>query len=197
MILWIIAIALTIIFVFLLLLVFLRKLQYDSIHQNLLDLEDAYGGKVMRGGFAVRPRYSGLYKGKRISVSITTSKDKRGRIYHIEVTMQASSKFQFSVMNAQLIKDQNIQPDRKERMKSISSDKYVFEVIEKDHLSHLNLKRLGDIILQMDPFEFILISKNQLMLERVSHDFRKDTDIRYLGNLIKSMYEFRDALEKV
>ncbi|MFQ5583163.1 MAG: hypothetical protein ACE5GL_01855 [Calditrichia bacterium] len=194
MILWIIAIGLTIVFALLMLLVFIRKLHYDAIHRNLLDLEDAYGGRVIRGGFAIRPRYSGTYKGKKIWVSITSSREKDGRAYHIEVSMQAKSKYQFSVMSSRMLEGQQIEQERETKMISLNSGKYILEVIEKGHLKQLNNKKLEPIIEKMDPFEFILVSKNQIMLERISHDLMKDTDIRQLGNLIKSLDDFRAVL---
>lgn len=196
MILWIIALSLTFIFLLLLLFVFLRKLHFDAIHRNLLDLEEAYGGKVIRGGFAIRPRYVGKYKGKTISVAITSAREKNeGRKYYIEVNFQASPQTNFSILDAKLLADQNILKERKEKMIQIADGNYVLEVIDKNHLRSLKIKEIGEAISPLSPFEFILASKSGIMFERISTDLNRDTDIRQLGHIIKQIHELRKVVE--
>jgi hypothetical protein len=196
MIIWIIAIALVVIIAILAAMIFLRKLHFDTIHRNLLDLEDKYGGKVIRGGFAIRPKYSGDYKGKKVSVTITYSKEKDGRKYYIELTMQAKSKLQFSILGPNLMEGQEIPPERKEKIITLGKDNYLLEVTDPSHIKSLNIKKISNIVTKMYPFVFILITKTGLMLERVSNDLINDTDIRQLGNLFKNLYELREALEQ-
>ena len=49
MIVWIIVISVAVVLILLAGMVLLRKVHFDSIHRNLLDLEDKFGGKVIRG----------------------------------------------------------------------------------------------------------------------------------------------------
>jgi len=196
MILWIIVIALALILVILAAMILLRKFHFDTIHRNLLDLEDKYGGKVIRGGFAIRPKYSGDYKGKKVSVTITYSKEKDGRKYYIELTMQAKSKLQFSILGPNLMEGQELSPERKEKIITLGKDNYLLEVTDPSHIKSLNIKKISNIVTKMYPFVFILITKTGLMLERVSNDLINDTDIRQLGNLFKNLYELREALEQ-
>jgi hypothetical protein len=196
MILWIIALSLTFVFFLLLLFVFLRKLHFDAIHRNLLDLEEAYGGKVIRGGFAARPRYVGKFKGKTISVAITSAREKnQGRKYFIEVNLQASPKTNFSILDAKLLEDQNILYERKEKMIQIANGNFVLEVVDKNHLRFLKIKQIGEAISPLNPFEFILASKSGIMFERISTDLNRDTDIRQLGHVIKQINELRKVVE--
>jgi hypothetical protein len=196
MILWIVVIASMVVLAILVAMIFLRKIHFDTIHRNLLDLEDKYGGKVIRGGFAIRPKYSGDYKGKKVSVTITYSKEKDGRKYYIELTMQANSKLQFSILGPNLMEGQELSPERKEKIITLGSDNYLLEVTDPSHIESLNIKRISNIVTKMYPFVFILITKTGLMLERVSNDLINDTDIRQLGNLFKNMNELREALEQ-
>ena len=195
MITWI-GIAVGIVFLVLGLMVFLRKIHFDTIHRNLLDLEDKFGGKVIRGGFAVRPKYTGDYKGKKISVTITFSKEKDGRKYYIELTMQANSKLQFSILGPNLMDGQEITPERKEKIVKLDPENYLLEVTDPKHIKSLNIKQISNIVNKMYPFVFILITKTGLMFEKVSNDLIKDTDIRQLGNLFKNLYELREVLEQ-
>lgn len=196
MILWIIVIGLAVILTALATMILLRKIHFDTIHRNLLDLEDKYGGKVIRGGFAIRPKYSGDYKGKKVSVTITYSKEKDGRKYYIELTMQANSKLQFSILGPNLMEGQEISPERKEKIIILGKDNYLLEVTDPSHIKSLNIRKISNIVTRMYPFVFILITKTGLMLERVSNDLINDTDIRQLGNLFNCMYELREALEQ-
>lgn len=197
MVLWITLIALAVVLLVLLAMIFLRKLHFDHIHRNLLDLEDKYGGKVIRGGFAVRPKYSGDYKGRKVSVTITYSKEKDGRKYYVELTMQARSKLQFSILGPNLLEEKDITPERKNKIVKLNEDDYLVEVTDPDHIKLLNLKKISSIVTNMYPFVFILITKTGLMLEKVSNDLIKDTDIRQLGSLFKNMHELREVLESL
>ena len=195
MIFWIILISFAVAIVVFATMVFLRKIHFDTIHRNLLDLEDKFGGKVIRGGFAVRPKYSGDYKGKKISVTIAYSKENGIRRHYIELTMQAKSKLQFSILGPNLMEGQEIPPERKEKIVELPDENYLLEVTDPSHINLLNIKKIGNIVKTMYPFVFILITKTGLMIEKVSNDLIKDTDIRYLGSLFKNMYELREAIE--
>lgn len=196
MVLWILIISMGALTLLIGAMIFLRKLHFDSIHRNLLDLEDKFGGKVIRGGFAIRPKYSGNYKGKKVSVTITYSKEKDGRKYYIELTMQAESNFQFSIMGPNLLEGQDLPPERKKKIVTLDDNNYLLEVTDPSHIKRLNIKKISDIAAKMYPFVFILITKTGLMLEKVSNDLIKDTDIRQLGSLFKNMYELRELLEQ-
>ena len=195
MIFWIILISFAVAIVVFATMVFLRKIHFDTIHRNLLDLEDKFGGKVIRGGFAVRPKYSGDYKGKKISVTIAYSKENGIRRHYIELTMQAKSKLQFSILGPNLMEGQEIPPERKEKIVELPDENYLLEVTDPSHINLLNIKKIGNIVKTMYPFVFILITKTGLMIEKVSNDLIKDTDIRHLGSLFKNMYELREAIE--
>ena len=87
--------------VVLLLLIWLRKAQFDAVHRNFLDLEDHYGGRVIRNGFAIRPKYSGVFKENRMSISISSEKktDDHPRQFYISIYMQAPSQINFTVLS--------------------------------------------------------------------------------------------------
>jgi hypothetical protein len=192
---WVIIISFAAIFILIAVMIFLRKIHFDTIHRNLLDLEDKFGGKVIRGGFAVRPKYSGDYKGEKISVTIAYSKENGNRRYYLELTMQAKSKLQFSILGPNLMEGQEISPERKNKIVKLSKGNYLLEVTDPAHIKLLNINKITEIVTKMYPFVFILITKTGLMLEKVSADLIKDTDIRHLGGLFKNMYALREALE--
>ena len=192
---WVIIISFAAIFILIAVMIFLRKIHFDTVHRNLLDLEDKFGGKVIRGGFAVRPKYSGDYKGEKISVTIAYSKENGNRRYYLELTMQARSQLQFSILGPNLMEGQEISPERENKIVKLSKGNYLLEVTDPAHIELLNINKITEIVTKMYPFVFILITKTGLMLEKVSADLIKDTDIRQLGGLFKNMYALREALE--
>ncbi|MEZ4764279.1 MAG: hypothetical protein R3C26_14200 [Calditrichia bacterium] len=95
MVLWTIANFMTIVFLAMLLLVLFRKIQFDAVHRNFLDFEDEFGGNIDRRGFAVRPKYNGIYKGQPFAISFTSEKDQQIRRYYIVITMKGHSQKKF------------------------------------------------------------------------------------------------------
>ena len=109
--------------------------------------------------------------------------------------MQARSQLQFSILGPNLMEGQEISPERENKIVKLSKGNYLLEVTDPAHIELLNINKITEIVTKMYPFVFILITKTGLMLEKVSADLIKDTDIRQLGGLFKNMYALREALE--
>ena len=55
-------------------MILIRKSLWDTVHRNLLDVEDNYNGKVIRTGFASRPVFKGIIDGNDITINFSTEK---------------------------------------------------------------------------------------------------------------------------
>ncbi len=64
---------------------YLRKLHWDAIHNNLLDLEDEIGGAVIRKGFLARPVFHAKYKGSEVTINFSQDKRQGKRINYIDI----------------------------------------------------------------------------------------------------------------
>lgn len=195
MVLWIIALTLLVVFLALLLLVWLRKIQFDAVHRNFLKLEDTLGGRVVRGGFAVRPRFNGEYRGQKISISITYESGKNGRKYYIALTMQAHAPVNFTIMSTQWLDRQEIAEEKKRTTRSILRDRYLIETTNANMLKKLNFKKIENAVQQIDRFAYILVAKTGIILERVSENIVKDTEVEALSKLIEGLYALKLAVE--
>lgn len=193
MILWIVAAVMTAVFLLLLIMVWLRKINFDAIHQNFLEMEDVYGGKVIRNGFAVRPRFAGEFKGKEFSISITSDKSDGKRVYYIALAMQARSKINFSVLDHRSLADVEIPEERRERMLAFGDDRYMLEVGKKYHITKVDLNDLTSAIRKIDPFVYILVGKTNILLERASNDIFQDTKLAVIEPILDGMYELSHA----
>ncbi|RLD14293.1 hypothetical protein DRI50_05650 [candidate division KSB1 bacterium] len=80
------------------LLLYVRKSQWDTIHRNLLDLEDNYEGKVIRRGFAARPFFYGKINGHSLTLNISSEKLGKERLNYFDISwgMPTSESFTIS-----------------------------------------------------------------------------------------------------
>ena len=175
--------------VVLLLLIWLRKAQFDAVHRNFLDLEDHYGGRVIRNGFAIRPKYSGVFKENRMSISISSEKktDDHPRQFYISIYMQAPSQINFTVLSNSWLSKKTETTEKKRFIKKIVRDHYSIEVTDYAIFTRINIPRLEKLIESMDPFAYVLVSKRGLILERLSDNLIADTEFNKLNHLLSSM----------
>jgi len=177
-------------------LVWVRKLQFDVIHRNLLELEDAYGGTVKRGGLASRPRYSGEYKGNKVSVSFSYESKKESKHYYLAVTMQCRSPVQFTVLSRDWLAEQADAHEEGKKTKAIANGKYLIEVTKAHLLKKIPVKKVEQIIRQLDPFAYILIARTGIIMERISEHLVRDTQFAVLSETFEQLYQLQQVLEK-
>lgn len=193
--LWTAAWVVTIIFLVLLFLIWLRKINFDAIHHNFLDLEDAFEGKVIRNGFAVRPRFSGKFKGQDFSVSISTERDRNGRRYYIAVSMQAKARFNLTIMSNDWLARRSDEADTGRHIRSLQNGRYVLETSDSAQLKKINIGRMEKIIPEMDPFAYVLVANNGMILERTSTNIVSDTKLEIMRPLLEGLYALKKLVE--
>ncbi len=178
-------------------LVLLRKFQYDVVHRNFLALEDRYGGKIIRGGFAVRPRYVGEIEGNRFSVSISTEKNKQGsgRIYYLSFFMQKAADANFTIMSVDWL-GKNVEAHRKKgQVKPIFQGKYQVEAAQKELFKKMDWPRMEEIVQQIHPFAYALVSSRGIVLERLSTNLARDTEFEQINPVINGMLKLGHLLQ--
>lgn len=186
------------IFVVLGLLIWLRKIQFDAVHRNFLDLVDQYGGRVIREGFAIRPKFTGLFKNYRLSISISSEKktEKNPRRFYISIYLQAPGIKNFTVLSNDWINLHQDKQNKKRITKQIFNKKYSLEVSEKKILGKLDISRIENVVKEMHPFAYVLVSRKGLILERISHNLIADTEYEKLNPLLEGMYHLSCIPEK-
>lgn len=192
--LWIIAGIFTLVFLAMLLMLFLRKIQFDAMHQNFLELEDEIGGSVQRSGFAARPRYNGEFKGQKVSISFTTEKSDDGeRRYYITVTMEARARLNFSILSAAWMGSKP--PDEKRTLIPLKDGQYLLEPRNSTQLHKIKLPKVEACLDALAPFAYILMAKTGMILERTSMNISQDTKAPPLLSLLDAMVKFKGAVE--
>ncbi len=175
-------------------LIWLRKVQYDAIHRNFLDLVDQYGGRVLRDGFAIRPKFAGTFNHAKMSISISSEKKKDGqsRQFYISVYMQIPGKTNFTILSNNWLNDQNTDNLSNRFLHKIYNKNYLVEVSRKENLKKLDFKKIETLVNKMDPFAYVLVSKKGIILERLSQNLLKDTEYSCLQPLLEGMYELKE-----
>ena len=173
-------------------LIWLRKAQYDAIHRNFLDLVDQYGGRVVRSGFAIRPKYTGRFKENNVSISFSTEKKNKNetRQYYLSVFLQATNEINFSILSMEWLGDEDKVDLSKRVIKKIFDNKYVIEVSEKNLLNKLDANYIEKTVEKMHPFAYTLISKKGIILERLSHNLIADTEFEPISQLLELLHSF-------
>jgi hypothetical protein len=173
----------------LLVLVWLRKVQFDAVHRNFLDLVDHYGGRIIRNGFAIRPKYSGSFNKRRISLSISTEAktSEHPRRYYISIYVQAPGVLNFSILSNEWRNCQEGSENKKRYSRNIANKQYCIEATTNKIFRKLKLEKLEKIVLRMHPFAYALVSKNGIILERLSENLIVDTEFSRLSVLLDAI----------
>jgi len=175
-------------------LIWLRKVQYDGIHRNFLNLVDHYEGQIVRAGFASRPKFSGQFKDFPITVSF--SSEKKGgrpfRRFYVAVFLQAPGKLNFTIMSKNWMSETEPQTLSGRHILWLSDGEYLVEVTDKNLLRKLDVKQIEEILSQLHPFAYVLVSKRGLILEKLSRNLMKDTEEEYLLPLFEGLYALRN-----
>ena len=183
--------------IFIGLLVFLRKLTWDTIHQNLLDLVDDLGGKVTRRGYASRPIYQGTYKNEQVMINFSRGKSKKGSINYIDVTLghkagktlTISSKIWLASMGEHNPSDYVSFPlkDNENYVLRPASDNQVRELAGNEEFI--------DILEKLSPFAYMFISQNGILYEIPSQNIIEDTRHPLLKEKIQLLYNLSRVIQ--
>ncbi len=190
-----IAIIVTLVFLVLLGLMWLRKLQFDAVHRNFLLLAEKIRGKVIRHGFAERPRFSGNFKGQDISISFTTEGGKGERKYYLTLTMQAKSKINFTILSSGWLEKREFTPEEERRMISLDDGAYLLETSKQGQTKKLSPEKIEEVIHSIHPFAYILMAKSGMILERASTNIATDTHPDQILPLLEGMYALKRLVE--
>lgn len=189
--LWVVVIILSLLLLGVLVLVWLRKVQFDAVHRNFLDLVDHYGGKVVRSGFAVRPRFSGEMHGLPVSVSLYSEKQEKDkpRQFYISVYLKAEAKANFTILAQDWIKERSGEKRKQGARKPILNKSFMIETANKKMLKSLNIADLERVVKNISPLAYVLVSKKGLIAERISTNLIKDTEFEKIQPLLEGLYE--------
>jgi len=158
-------------------LIFLRKSLWDSVHRNLLDLEDNYKGKVIRNGFAARPVFKGQINGVDVTINFSTAKSANGRRTYIDFTLTISSKLTITIAEKNWLKEQNGEHHEK-NTELIVNDDLTYVIMPPNNRKIENLigkEEFRRSLRKFDNLAYFFVGKSGTICEFWSDKIDRDT----------------------
>jgi hypothetical protein len=159
-------------------LIYIRKTMWDAVHRNLLDLEDAYSGKVIRRSFASRPVFQGTFKGAGLTVNFSTERGQTDRRNYIDISYEKSPPISLTISNKDWLDSQQSSQELNdyETVQNQSGD--TFLLIPKTQPVVSKLMRSADFITclnELNDLAYIFFGKTGLICEFRSEQVVPDT----------------------
>ena len=147
---------------------FLRKLQWDAIHKNLLDLAEEIGGQVVRRNMFGRPVYHGNYQKQDITINFSTEKTAKTRVNYIDVSLGRNFRNSFTISALDwLEKREESAVEEFSALDVQGKNKYGIRADDtKELLKRAANTPFNSLLEQLDPFYFIFVGKSGLLFEK-------------------------------
>ncbi|RMH63512.1 MAG: hypothetical protein D6677_06990 [Calditrichaeota bacterium] len=170
-------------------LIYLRKALWDSVHRNLLDLEDKYGGKVIRNGFASRPVYKGVVHQADVTINFSTERGRRGRETYLDIAIDRSSPVSITIAESDWLRSQETD--------NPPSDTVVLAGKTRYHIMPAHNRKLERIITRDDfnaalarfnDLAYFFVGKTGTICEFRVTNLQKETEIDTLDARLQNIF---------
>lgn len=178
------------------LLIYIRKTMWDAVHRNLLDLEDAFEGSILRRSFAARPVFNGRINNRALTINFSTEKTDSRRRTYIDISIDSGSKVSCTISNKEWLDSQN--PDKIEDFISIenskrqefivrpASNKAVKELIKQDVFQEL--------INVIPGLAYVFTGKTGIICELFTEEIVKATEFENMEKNLQILQRFSRVL---
>jgi hypothetical protein len=175
---------------------FLRKLQWDAIHKNLLDLADQIGGEVVRRNVLGRPIYHGKYRDQDITINFSTEKANKKRLNFIDISIGRNFKNSFTISALDwLEKRENSALEEFSAIDIKGRKRYGLRSTDNKNIIKKNMQaRFNELLEQLDPFYFIFVGKSGLLFEKDGGNLALSTRHPALKNDLDALIGFSEAV---
>lgn len=186
------------IFLFWILLMYVRKSQWDTIHRNLLDLEDHYEGKVIRRGFAARPFFHGRVDGHPFTLNLSSERINDERINYVDISWDLPVKESLTIADFNWLKKRR--DKNAEELKLIKSEQgKEFALIHsnKGRLEQLlNSKTIQTFVSQFENLSYVFLGKTGLICEFSADNLASATEFKNLSPKLELLKMLGEEFKK-
>ena len=92
------------------LLNYVRKMQWDRIHINLLELADEIAGEIYRRNFLARPVFHGKYNGHELTINFSSERVGKTRSHYMDIALNKKIKSSFTISSKKWLSQQQDVP---------------------------------------------------------------------------------------
>jgi hypothetical protein len=181
-----------VIIIFIILINYLRKLHWDSIHFNLLSLADEIKGEIYRRNFMTRPVFHGKYKGIELTINFSSERTGNGRSNYIDISFNKHVKHAFTISSLRWLR---------ERTDSSLEDYREIEILGEKKYGirkgdpRLYSQKITGYLQKLDPFNFIFAGGTGVLMEIQCKNTAIATKHPHLMKRIEVLYDFLKALD--
>jgi hypothetical protein len=171
---------------------YLRKLHWDVIHSNLLDLVDEFSGNVYRRGFLARPVFHGTYKNCEVTINFSQERINSKRKNYINISIDKENKKSVTIVSMDWIKLQNESSDDLGIISMNDSQEYGVRI------KSINNTTKNELISQMEnlvPFNYVFLGQTGLIFEKESQNLGKETKLDSIKPYIETIYNLSNILK--
>lgn len=172
-------------------LIYVRKSMWDTVHRNLLDLEDHFNGKVIRRSALSRPIFHGKINGREITLNFSTEKLESGRISYVDISYNIPARFTCTVAKKSWLEKQ--QAGKLEDFLEIQNDSGETVIIRPASSEEVqNMKQapqLINLINHLSRLSYIFINSTGLLCEFESSEIARDTEFAKLSTTLELIEE--------
>ena len=183
--------------IFLVIINYMRKLQLDAIHFNLLDLVETVGGQVLRKGFLSRPVYHGAYKGIDLTINFSTERSQKKRRQYLNISMAKISLNNITISTDAWIKGREESSSAIFEPLDIDGDvNYVIRNSQNtEYLKKNHKQNFIDCVKRLTPFTYMYFGQNGLLFERECDNIALCTQHPKLENIVELLYQLTKSLK--
>ncbi len=178
------------------LLIYIRKTMWDAVHRNLLDLEDAYEGSIIRRSFAARPIFNGRINNRALTINFSTEKTKNTRRTYIDISIDKGPKVSCTISNKKWLDSQG--PDTIEDFITVQNNKGLdFIVRPASNKSVKNLTNetvFRDLIDEMPGLAYIFTGKSGIICELFTEEIVKATEFVKMEKNLQILLHFSEII---
>ena len=186
------------IFILWAILLYIRKSQWDTIHRNLLDLEDHFEGKVIRRGFAARPFFHGQVGGHPFTLNISSEKVNSERLNYIDISWDLPVKEALTIADFEWLKKRR-DKESKDLMLLKSEQGKEFALIHKDKKRLQQILQLPVVKQFISRFEnlcYVFLGKTGLICEFSADNLALATEFKNLNQKLQLLKQLGEEFKK-
>jgi hypothetical protein len=171
-------------------MILLRKSLWDTVHRNLLDLEDNFNGKVIRNGFAARPVFKGQIHDSDITINFSSAKTPSGRKTYIDFTLTTASRLSVTIAEKNWLTEQNHENSSdKEEINLKNNTSYLVMSSDSTKIKHIITKNdFKQALEQIENMAYFFVGKTGTICEFWSEQVDRDTEITKMKTRLENVY---------
>ena len=175
----------------------LRKLHWDAIQMNLLELADTIGGSVIRKGILARPIYHGRYQNMDLTINFSTDRTGGKRNNYIDISIGMNLDNVYTISSLEWIRESSAGSVEDFVPLELTTDiEYgIRQNKGKKLFAKSGSAKIKKYLEELDPFRFLHVSQNGILFEKEGENLGISTKHPKLKQHIDTLFGLIQTIE--